>query len=93
MALAAVALSRRSASESERGLHHDAVARVGFAIAVGGGFANVVDRAARGGVVDFIHIKGWPIFNVADIAIVVGMLLIALRAARQRDDGSFQTRT
>lgn len=77
VALVSIALSRRT--EPARSLHRDALARIGFAMALGGGLGNVIDRAARGGVVDFIHVKGWPIFNVADIAIVVGLALVVLR--------------
>jgi signal peptidase II len=52
------------------------LAQVGLAIALAGGLGNIVDRVLRGAVVDFIHVKGWPVFNVADIAVVVGMLLV-----------------
>ena len=50
-----------------------------------GAFGNALDRARRGYVVDFIEIHRWPIFNVADVAIVVGVVLlgiIMLRRAR-----------
>ena len=53
------------------------IGQAGLAIALAGGLGNIVDRIFRGGVIDFIHVKGWPIFNVADIAVVVGMLLVA----------------
>lgn len=38
-----------------------------------GAVANLIDRFARGFVVDFMHIRGWPIFNVADVLIVAGI--------------------
>ena len=56
---------------------------------IGGAVGNVADRVFRapgwfrGGVVDFIDVQWWPIFNVADIAIVVGggiLLLLTLRS-------------
>ena len=50
----------------------------GFALVVAGALGNVVDRAIRGYVVDFIHIGPWPIFNVADIVVVVGVGLLLL---------------
>lgn len=56
----------------------------GLALVLGGAAGNLVDRIVRGYVVDFIHVSGWPIFNVADIAVVVGMGLIALAHVRQR---------
>lgn len=38
-----------------------------------GAVANLIDRFARGFVVDFMHLHGWPIFNVADVLIVLGI--------------------
>ena len=42
---------------------------------LGGALANAVDRVVQGYVVDFIDLQRWPVFNVADMAIVVGILL------------------
>jgi signal peptidase II len=53
---------------------------VGFALVLAGALGNLADRAVRGYVVDFIHVTRWPIFNVADIAVVAGALLLLLTA-------------
>jgi signal peptidase II len=50
-------------------------AAVGVAVAVGGATGNLLDRLARGHIVDFIQVGWWPIFNVADTAIVGGIAL------------------
>lgn len=50
--------------------------RVGTALFVGGAVGNLIDRAENGMVVDFFDFRFWPIFNVADIAICVGVGLI-----------------
>ncbi|MDQ2961240.1 MAG: signal peptidase II [Candidatus Dormibacteraeota bacterium] len=42
---------------------------------LGGAIGNAVDRAAQGYVVDFVDLQHWPIFNVADMAIVLGILV------------------
>lgn len=42
--------------------------------ALGGAAGNLVDRVRRGGVVDFIDLRFWPVFNLADVAIVAGVL-------------------
>ncbi|HYN87882.1 MAG TPA: signal peptidase II, partial [Ardenticatenaceae bacterium] len=44
---------------------------------LGGALGNLVDRLRLGYVVDFIEVGIWPIFNVADSSIVVGVLLLA----------------
>ena len=42
---------------------------------LGGALANAVDRVVQGYVVDFIDLQRWPVFNVADMAIVLGILV------------------
>lgn len=54
-----------------------------WAAIASGAIANVVDRAARGYVVDFLRLPHWPVFNVADVCIVAGVLGLLL--ARRRD--------
>jgi signal peptidase II len=51
---------------------------------VAGAIGNVLDRAARGHVIDFIHVRFWPVFNVADVLVVVGVGVLLLAAARSR---------
>lgn len=50
--------------------------RAGIGLMAGGAVGNVIDRARTGYVVDFFDFRIWPIFNIADIAIVVGVSLI-----------------
>ena len=54
------------------------VAHVALGAALGGAAGNVLDRAWRGGVVDFIDLHVWPVFNVADVAIVAGAVLATI---------------
>lgn len=51
--------------------------RFSLGLQLGGALGNLLDRLARGYVVDFIHFKFWPVFNVADSCIVVGVALMA----------------
>jgi signal peptidase II len=51
--------------------------RVSLGLQLGGAMGNLVDRVLRGYVVDFVDSGFWPIFNVADLAIVVGVLILA----------------
>ena len=53
---------------------------------LGGAIGNLVDRIRLGYVVDFIDVGTWPVFNVADSAIVVGLigLLWALMSTKDR---------
>jgi signal peptidase II len=53
---------------------------------VGGALGNLADRAREGAVIDFIDPAFWPAFNLADTAIVIGVvaLLYVVEAPRQR---------
>jgi signal peptidase II len=51
------------------------VAWVGLGLLLGGATGNLVDRLWRGAVVDFIAVGRWPVFNLADVAIVAGAAL------------------
>lgn len=50
--------------------------QTGTALFVGGAIGNLIDRIFIGQVIDFFDFRIWPIFNVADIAICVGVGLI-----------------
>jgi signal peptidase II len=56
----------------------------GLAMMVAGAIGNVADRMTRGYVIDFIHLERWPVFNVADIAVVAGIFALAIAALRAR---------
>ena len=50
-------------------------ARFGLASAFGGAAGNLLDMLRRRAVLDFIDVRWWPCFNVADVAIVCGLVL------------------
>ena len=50
--------------------------RLGIGLQLGGAFGNLIDRVKDGEVVDFIDIGPWPIFNLADSSIVVGIAIV-----------------
>jgi signal peptidase II len=56
---------------------------VALGLVIGGSVSNLVDRVRLGHVTDFLDLKFWPAFNLADSFIVVGVaiLLLALIAA------------
>jgi signal peptidase II len=70
---------------------HDGRPALPFALIVSGAIGNVIDRVRFGYVVDFIHWywRGfdWPVFNVADSAIVVGAVAMALFGFRRKPAG------
>lgn len=61
----------------------DRLSALALGLVLGGAVGNLVDRLRHGEVVDFLHFRlwagySWPDFNLADSAIVVGVLLLVL---------------
>lgn len=64
---------------------------VAFGMILGGAAGNLVNRLSggfdlSGKVVDFIDFRIWPVFNVADSAVVIGAVMLALSYARRTDE-------
>jgi signal peptidase II len=55
---------------------NDRLLKFGVINLVSGSTANLIDRFQTGYVIDFIDFRIWPIFNIADIAIVFGMFIV-----------------
>ncbi|HUO72003.1 MAG TPA: signal peptidase II [Solirubrobacteraceae bacterium] len=53
---------------------------------IGGAIGNLIDRLANGAVTDFIKLPHWPAFNVADMSITFGVLLLLWVLERPRRD-------
>jgi signal peptidase II len=52
------------------------------ALLIGGALGNLADRVRDGAVTDFISLPLWPTFNLADLAIVAGVLLLLFDVER-----------
>ncbi len=65
--------------------------RVALGLVLGGAAGNMADRAESGKVVDFLDFRFWPVFNLADAAVVVGIVLLVWLTLtgkeERRDDG------
>lgn len=57
--------------------------RAALGLQLGGALGNAIDRVRLGYVVDFFHVPGFPVFNVADSCISVGVALLALVMLRE----------
>ena len=55
---------------------------VATGLVLGGGVANLVDRAVGGSVVDFLGVGWWPTFNLADVFLSAGCVLLVLSSLR-----------
>ena len=66
---------------------------VGLGLILGGALGNLTDRVVRGTgvsgrVVDFIHLHLWPVFNVADSCIVIGVFIAVVASTWGRTSAS-----
>lgn len=59
----------------------------GIGLQVGGAVGNLLDRVRTGYVTDFIDFRIWPVFNIADMAIVGGVTLLLLEILRTPGEG------
>jgi signal peptidase II len=69
--------------------HTSRVVGASLGLVLGGALGNLTDRAIRGPgmrgrVVDFVDFHIWPVFNLADSAIVIGAILLAMTGLRER---------
>jgi signal peptidase II len=82
LALLGITLLALRTSPDERGK------RIGYALVAGGALGNLIDRLHDGAVTDFvrwrIHDHRWPIFNVADAALLIGVVLLLVSGMRAR---------
>jgi hypothetical protein len=49
---------------------------VGMGLLLGGALGNALDRCIHGAVVDFFDFLIWPVFNLADVGIVIGVMIL-----------------
>ena len=65
---------------------------VALGLILGGALGNIVDRVRFGYVVDFVHLHWGPwsfyVFNIADAAITIGVIILLFRALIGRSDGN-----
>ena len=67
---------------------HQWLLKLGLGLQLGGASGNLLDRLTRGYVVDFIHFKFWPVFNVADSCVFVGAALMAFFLFKEGKEAS-----
>lgn len=71
---------------------HTTLSATGFGLIIGGALGNILDRSFDGLVTDFIRVGWFPVFNIADSCITIGVCLLLLEgiltAVRERWNGS-----
>lgn len=60
--------------------------KLSVSLIIAGALGNCIDRVFRGYVVDFIDFTYWPVFNIADIAVVCGTILLSIRILTAKED-------
>jgi signal peptidase II len=66
----------------------NALLRIALGLQLGGALGNLLDRILFGSVTDFLDFGPWPVFNIADAAVVAGVILMAyvlLQEERQNE--------
>jgi len=66
-------------------VREDFVYALSLALILSGALGNLIDRLLLGYVVDFVDLRFWPVFNVADSAISIGAALLAYSLLVRKD--------
>ena len=53
-----------------------------------GAIGNLIDRITFGCVIDFIDLRIWPVFNLADSFITIGAILIIIQKTMNKEQGT-----
>ncbi len=61
--------------------------QVPLAFVFGGTLSNLIDRIFRSFVIDFIDLKFWPVFNISDVMINLGVILLIYRVVFYKSGG------
>ena len=69
---------------------NDDLLRISIGMLLGGALGNLWERVTQGKVVDFFDVGAWPIFNVADSAISVGITILVIKFVLNEFFPSFQ---
>jgi len=64
---------------------HSYSQQVFIAVVLSGAFSNLIDRIRMGCVIDYIDLKFWPVFNLADVYITLGVILVLLNIIRNKN--------
>ena len=67
----------------------DKMSIIGFSLIIGGGIGNIFDRIVYGSVTDFFYLDFWGIFqtgifNIADLSVTTGMILILISSFKKK---------
>ncbi len=75
--------------------HERFASRFALALILGGAVGNLIDRYAYGQVIDFIDVglgnTRWPVFNVADSAVTIGMIMLVAFVLFERETPAEKT--
>ncbi|MFQ5812388.1 MAG: signal peptidase II [Anaerolineae bacterium] len=66
--------------------------QISLGLQLGGALGNLVDRLRYGHVIDFIDFKVWPVFNVADSSLFIGVVILAFYLLRHGEDWGLEIR-
>jgi len=53
-----------------------------IAFILSGAISNLIDRISRGGVIDYLNLHFWPSFNLSDLFIVIGVIILGVKILR-----------
>lgn len=74
--------SKLKVQSSKLQLKTKGLTNIPLVLIMAGGVSNIIDRIHLGCVIDFMDLKFWPIFNLADVFITAGVILLIMQNLR-----------
>lgn len=68
----------------KRFFHRSKTTQIFLSLILSGAIGNLIDRIRFGYVIDFLDLRIWPVFNLADAAITVGTILLIVQILRHK---------
>ena len=67
--------------------------RFSYALLISGALGNIIDRLYYGYVIDFLRFPNFPVFNIADCCVTVGIALIVILTIKEMKDESLNSKS
>ncbi len=66
----------------------DGIAFFALILILAGALSNIIDRFRFGYVIDYLNLAFWPVFNLADVMVVVGVIILLVKGMRKSNINS-----
>ena len=70
------------------GKNHSRIGKISLSLIISGALSNLFDRLRLGYIIDYLDFRIWPVFNIADASITIGVFLVIWEIYKSKDANS-----